>query len=72
MDVRVSGRSFDYVVAPEIYYTHVLVWISMSRFVQAFFTACSCTGQLQFVLEALNTFSEFDPSKGHRANKYYA
>ena len=27
MDIRVLGRSFNYVVAPEIYYTQVLVWI---------------------------------------------
>ena len=33
MDARVFGRSFNYVVAPEIYYTQVLVWISISRFV---------------------------------------
>ena len=36
MNVRVLGRSLKYVIAPEIYYTQELVWISMSRFVQAF------------------------------------
>ena len=29
-------------------------------------------GQLQFVLETFNTFSEFGPSKEHRLHKYYA
>ena len=28
--------------------------------------------QLQFVLEAFNTFSEFGPSRGERVHKYYA
>ena len=36
MDIRVFGRSFNYVVVPEIYYTQLLVWFSISRFVEAF------------------------------------
>ena len=41
MDVRVFGRSFIYVVAPEIYYTQVLVWISM--FCMSISSLCSRT-----------------------------
>ena len=33
MDVQVMGGTFNYMVAPEIYYTQVLVWISVTQFV---------------------------------------
>ena len=63
--VRVLGRSFNYLVAPEIYYMQVLVWIFNVTFCVSISPFCSRTGiQLQFVLEAFNRFGVLIPARG--------
>ena len=64
MDVRVLGRSFNYVAAPEIYYTQVLVWIFNVTFCISISSSCSRVGtHLQFVLDAFNTFRVLGSSR---------
>ena len=64
MDVRMLGRSFNYVVSPEIYYTQVLVWIFNVTFCISTSPLCFRTGtELQFVLDAFNTFGVLVPAR---------
>ena len=65
MDVRMLGRSFNYVVAHEIYYTQVLVWIFNVTFCISISSFCSRRSrQSQFVLYAFNTFGVLVPASG--------
>ena len=65
MNVRVLGRHFNYVVAPEIYFTQVHVWISMLRFVLAFSSFCSGTDDSYSLYSTHLTRSEFwVPARG--------
>ena len=65
MDVRVLGRSFNYVVAPDIYYTQVLVWLFDVTFCISVSPFCSGTGGSYSLYSTHLTRSEFwVPARG--------